>query len=233
MGFFKASTEQDDVKDGGNGGRYISESGIYEVTIEALIVDVNEKGARTLNMYVEYNGQKQMIFNAMRLENNDLSTNFGAKLFNKLCIIADIEDVEDPVDMPLPIGKGEEVKECKVLEQFCGMPVKVRIQMEYKIYEGNMQENKLVRNFFRYEDNATAAEIVNDVPAFIEGEEQESFIGKQFSIEEPKSTTSIYENVSEEDVKAWIAGGRGRNNKKTETAKPKAGFASQRKFGKK
>ena len=93
MGFFTVKTDEETVRDySGDGGAYISKSGIYEIVIKSVIVDKTQNGSEFLNLWFEHQGQEQIIFQAMRLTNNDGSANLGAKLFNKLCVIAEFGD---------------------------------------------------------------------------------------------------------------------------------------------
>ena len=224
MGFFTVKTDEETVRDyTGDGGAYISKSGIYEIIIKAVIVDKTQNGSEFLNLWFEHQGQEQIIFQAMRLTNNDGSQNLGAKLFNKLCVIADFgegTEIQDPQPRMLPVGKGGEEKECMVLSEFDDLPVKVRVQFEYRIYEGKIQENKIVRNFFRFEDNATASEIVNN------SEEK----GKQFEKESEMADKVTYKDgLTEEDVQQWL---KDRRSGKKEAEKKPSG-TGRRSFGRK
>ena len=227
MAFFKVTTNEESVKDyTGDGGKWLNKSGIYEVIIKAVIADTTAKGSEYLNLWVEYEGQLQPLFQAMRLTNNDGSRNLGADLFNKFCIVAGATgdtEVADPVSRMIPMGKGGEEVECMVLEDFDNVPVTIRLQMEYSMYEGKVQETKSIRNFFRYEDKATASEIVNN------SEEK----GKQFAAEQEAADKVTYrDGLTEEDVAEWKKAQKS-GKKETSENKPKAGFGQKRTFGKK
>ena len=89
MAFFKVTTNEESVRDyTGNGSKWLNKSGVYEIIVKAVIADTTAKGSEYLNLWVEYEGQTQPLFQAMRLTNNDGSRNLGADLFNKFCIIA-------------------------------------------------------------------------------------------------------------------------------------------------
>ena len=227
MAFRTVKTSEEHVKDyTSDGGNYLNKSGVYEVVIKAVIVDSSPSGSEYLNLLVEYNGQVQPIFQAMRLTNNDGSENLGAKLFTKLCVIAGATDgaeIPDPVTRMLPIGEKGVDKECRVLEIFDDIPVHLRLQMEYGMYEGKVQERKNIRNFFRFEDKATAAEIINETEA-----------GKQYEQElEYAEKVTLKEGLTEEDVAEWKKNRRkGGSDKKEEGKKPAGGFGGKR-FGNK
>ena len=226
MAFFKVTTNEESVKDyTGDGGKWLNKSGIYEVIIKAVIADTTAKGSEYLNLWVEYEGQLQPLFQAMRLTNNDGSRNLGADLFNKFCIVAGATgdtEVADPVSRMIPMGKGGEEIECMVLEEFDDTPMVIRLQMEYSMYEGKVQQSKIIRNFFRFEDHATASEIVNNADA-----------GKQFEAEQAYADKVSYKDgLTEEDVAEWLKNQKS-GKKEDSNKKPAAGFGTKRTFGKK
>ena len=226
MAFFKVTTNEESVKDyTGDGGKWLNKSGIYEVIIKAVIADTTAKGSEYLNLWVEYEGQLQPLFQAMRLTNNDGSRNLGADLFNKFCIVAGATgdtEVADPVSRMIPMGKGGEEIECMVLEEFDDTPMVIRLQMEYSMYEGKVQQSKIIRNFFRFEDHATASEIVNNADA-----------GKQFEAEQAYADKVSYKDgLTEEDVAEWLKNQKS-GKKEDSNKKPAAGFGQKRTFGKK
>lgn len=227
MAFFKVSTNEENVKDfvGSGGGKWLNKSGMYDIIIKAVIADTSAKGSQSLNLWVEYEGQDQTIYQAMRITNNDGSPNLGQKLFTKLCSVVgatDGQEIADPVSRMIPMGKGGDEVECMVLEEFDNTPITIRLQMEYSMYEGKIQENKTIRNFFRFEDKATASEIVNNTE-----------VGKQYLIEQESADKVTYrDGLTEEDVIEWKKT-RGSSKKETTDNKPKAGFGQKRTFGKK
>ena len=226
MAFFKVTTSEESVKDyTGDGGKWLNKSGIYEVIVKAVIADTTAKGSEYLNLWVEHEGQLQPLFQAMRLTNNDGSRNLGADLFNKFCLIAGATegaDINDPVSRMIPMGKGGEEIECMVLEDFDDTPILIRLQMEYSMYEGKIQQSKIIRNFFRFEDHATAAEIVNNAD-----------VGNQFEKEQEYADKVSYKDgLTVEDVAEWLKNQKS-GKKEDSNKKPAAGFGQKRSFGKK
>ena len=224
MGFFTVNTSEDAIKDySGDGGKWLNKSNIYPLVVKHAIVSISSKGSKSIDLWVDHDGQEQMLFQAMRLTNNDGSENLGSKLFTKFCVVAGAangEVIADPISMMLPVGKGKEEKECMVLEQFNDIPITLRLQMEYSMYEGKIQARQNVRNFFRFEDNATAAEIIDN------SEEK----GKQFLAEQEYADKVTYnDELTPEDIEAWIKN-RGKEQK-TPTKTPAAGFGGKRTFG--
>jgi hypothetical protein len=226
MGFFSVSTSADTVRDftGVSNSKFITKSGIYNIIIKNMIVNTSPNGSQSIDLFISYNNQDQMLYNAIRLTNNDGSRNVSADLFNKLLIIlgaTEGDDIAEPVPMQLPIGKNGELKECMVLDEdvLKDVLVFVRVQLEYSLYNGKIQERKIVRNFFRYTDKATAAEIVN-----------ETEVGQQYAKEEEYAEVITYkDDLTEEDIDNWIKSGR--NSVAKETKKPKTGFGVKRTFG--
>lgn len=193
MSFAKSSKKAEDVKQ--SGGNYINGSGIYPVNLIAPIVSVSNGGSTSVEMYVEHNGQKQVIYGNLRVTNNDGSSNqIGAKIFNQLMIIADVDDVADPIEAELPIGKKEAMKDCAVLEDLADIDVLMRVQMEYNAWNGNIQEKKVIKGFYR-EDTATAEEIVN-----------ESDVGKGYEGDQKYVNNVTYKDgLTPEQIAQWIA----------------------------
>lgn len=196
MSFAKSSKKAEDVKQ--SGGAYINASGIYPVHIIAPLVSISNGGSTSVDMYLEHSKQKQVIYGNLRVTNNDDSPNkIGAKIFNQLMIIADVDDVADPIEAELPIGKKEAMKDCAVLEDLADIDVLMRVQMEYGAWNGSITEKKVIKGFYR-EDTATAEEIVNesDVGAGYEGDQK--YV----------NNVTYKDGISPEQVAAWIAAKR-------------------------
>lgn len=220
MSFFNASKKQEDVKQGGS--NYITGSGIYPVTVLAPVVSVSKGGSTSVDLFCEHLGQKQIVYGNLRITNNDGSPNkIGAKIFNQMLIIAGLDAVADPISAELPIGKKDSMKEVDVLEDLADQDMLLRIQMEYSIYNGDIQEKKIIKSFFRA-DKATAEEIVN-------GEEP----GPGYERELKYVNNVTYKDGLDEDtVKQWIADKRPTGTGGGASGKPKKApsFGSKR-FG--
>lgn len=193
MSFASASRKAEDVKQGGS--NFINSSGVYEVEIKAAFVSVSNGGSTSVDLFVDHNGQDQVIYGNLRITNNDGSRNeIGSKIFNQLLIISGIDDVSDPVDGELPIAEKGKMKDVPILEDLSDIKILMRIQMEYGAWNGNITEKKIIKGFFRAEDKATAEEIVNDTNHG-EGYEKES---KYFS------NVTYNDNMTEKEVSQWI-----------------------------
>lgn len=195
MSFFKKQTSEEALKEGGD-SKYISKSGLYDLNVITAFVGGTAKSP-VVELYVDLNGQAQPLYGNMRLTNNDGSENFGAKVFNKLLVIADIDGVEDPIEGTLPIGKKQADKDVAILESIQDIDCKVHVQMEYSIYQGSIKEKTVIKNFYRA-DGASANEVVNDTEIGLDLEK----------------STKYFENVTYKDgldaeqVNEWIAAKR-------------------------
>lgn len=228
MSFFKADKEQAAKQEGGN---YITQSGIYDVVLKHVIVDINEKGGVALNFNYDLNDQNQTLWGGLRLTNNDGQDNFQAGTFNKLLVIADLEDVADPEEATLPIGKEGADKDVMVLADLEDIPCKMRVQMEYGKYNGDFTEKKVIKAFYR-EDGASADEIINETEIGVKLAKDEAYAD---NITYKESRKGAGDAPTAEEITAWIAakrpkgtaGASGTGGATAATNKPKFG----KKFG--
>ena len=220
MAFFKANRTEEAVKDRAE-SKVINKSGIYDINILAAFLSGDPKGSMVVDFYIDHEGKKQVLYGNLRLTNRDGSENFAAKYFNQLLVIADIEEVEDSVDGELPIGKEGALKDVALLEDLSDIECKVKIIMEYGIYQGSITEKKVIRGFYNT-DGFTAEEILKGVE-------------KPEQIEKDKNyVKDVYKDgLTKEVVEAWIANGRKKGDipggaSKAEKTKPSFGA---KKFG--
>ena len=196
MSFFKASTKKEDVKQGGR--NHITKSGSYPVRILAPVVSVSKNGSTSVDLYLDHAGQAQIMYGNLRITNNDGTPNkIGAKIFNQLVIIAGLDDVAEPVEADLPIGKEAAMKSVAILEDLCDLDCIIRVQMEYSVYKTNIQEKKIIKAFFR-EDTATAEEIVNGTEPGPGYEREMKYV----------DNVTYKDNLTPEAIAAWISAGR-------------------------
>ena len=224
----KASKSKEDLAQS-SGTSYLTTSGCYPVNIIAPFASTSKNGSTSVDLFIDHASQKQVIYGNLRITNNDDTQNaIGAKIFNQLMIIADVEEVSDPVDAELPIGKAGADMDVGVLEDLADIDVILRIQMEYSVYNSSIQEKKVIKGFFRAEDNASAEEIVNETEA-----------GVQYAKEEKYFNNITYKDGLDADtVEAWISdkrpkntGGSGSGSGSTAPTK-KPAFGKKRSFGK-
>ena len=229
MAFFKTSNAQEDVKDV-VGGAYINSSDMYDVEIVAGFMDKNDKGARVISLLVNHNGTEQPLFAAFRLDNNDGTPNFESQMFNKFLIVCGVDELDEPQEAYLPIGKNKSDRETLIFPELEGINVTLRIVMEYGMYNGKVQERKKIKGAYNIDTKATASEIVNNAEP-----------GQQYEKDLEYANKTIYkDDLDEETIKNWIDAGRpetldGAKGGSTGNAKPdKPKFGSKTsKFAKK
>lgn len=223
MAFAKVSTKKEDLAQGG-GSNHINKSGMYPVSILAPVVSVGAGGSVAVDMYVDHQGQKQTIYGNLRVTNNDGKPNeIGSKTFNQLLVIAGLEDVADPIEADLPIGKKESMKTVEILEDLCDVEAVMRVQMEYGVYNGSITEKKVIKGFYRAGDFASAEEIVNESEAGVQYEKDLAYA----------SNVAYKDDLDEAAVNAWIAAKRPKGTaSNAPTAEKTPSFGKKRSFGK-
>ncbi len=197
MAFYTVNTSEQAITDTNTGvSKYINKGGMYPLTLKKVVVNTSASGSTSLDFLVECNEQEQPIFTAIRLTNKDGKANFQAALFDKLMVIAGIDTVDDPVEHTFAWGKNSNAEARPVLEDFIDAEVIAHIRMEYSVWNDKIQEKKVIKNFFRTSDNATASEIINNSDS----------VGKQYQKELEDCEKPIFRNgLTEEDVKKWKA----------------------------
>lgn len=222
MAFAKKSQKAEDLKQGSTG--YINSSGIYDLTILSAFVDTSDKGSSVVNFFVENEGQTQPLYGNLRVTNTDgVENTIGMKVFNQLLVIADLDEVNDPVEGVLPIGKDEADKDVAILEDLEDIQVKVRVQMEYGVWNGNITEKKVIKGFYRSSDNATAEEVVNEANYGATFEKDQKYV----------NNITYRDDLTEEEVTKWIADGRQKGGAKASKAPATPSFGQKKKFSKK
>ena len=191
MSFFTASIDKKAIAE--NRKEFITKSGIYDGVIKFVSVKVNDHGARSLNFNVLYQGSETTLY-GLKLDNNDGSENFQRNIFNKLCVIAGIQNVNDPVKEIHKVGRDQKEESFDVLDQFNDLPVKVNIRFRYSKYNGEIREQREIMGFYR-EDGATASEIVSGTA-----------VGVQLEKDKKYAENNRYDDgLTIADVEAWKA----------------------------
>jgi hypothetical protein len=190
------SKSQEAIKDSGNGGGLINRSGIYDVTINYVQVAETKNGAYQLNFNVNSGGMDQTIYGPYITSKDGKVNEITQNLLNRLCIIAGMDDGQEieTEEAEFPVGKDQKMMEMQIIPQLSDLPVKMRIQMEYSLWDNNIQERKAIKAFYR-EDGATAAEA-----------ESGENIGKRLALDEEKYATNVTykDGLTEADVQEWI-----------------------------
>lgn len=199
------SKKQDDIKDTGNGGAFINRSGIYDVTLNYVQVAPTKNKAYQLNFNVNNGGMDQTIYGPILINTDGKVNEITQALLNRLCIIAGMDDGQEieTETVEMPVGKEQKLMEMEIIPELSEVNVKMRVQMEYSLWNNDIQERKAIKAFYR-EDGATAAEA-----------ESGENIGKRLALDEEKyaSNVTYRDGLTEEDVKEWIQsrsnGGKG------------------------
>ena len=227
MSFATSSKKKEDIEQS-TGGKYINGSAIYPVEILAPFVSVSNGGSESVDFFVDHKGQEQVVYGNLRTRNNDGQPNvIGSKVFNQLMIIAGIDDCSDPIDGELPIGQKGKMKDAAILEDLSDVSVLMRVQMKYSAHNGNIQEKKVIKGFYRAEDMATAEEIVNETDAGAGYEADQKYV----------SNVTYKDNLTPEQIEQWIkdkrpkgtAGNDAGSGSSTKKDAPK--FGTKRRFG--
>lgn len=195
---FSISTDKEDIQtSGGGGSSFISDSGIYPVTIKFASVEQSKNGAIQVNFNIDYNGNSQTIWGPYITSNDGKPNKIGRTQINNLGIIAgmtaddDIEVVEETFN----VGKDNKPTEFNVIEQFTDLPVFIRVQKEYSSYNGKISRKLNPMAFYRASDTASAPEIVNGTE-----------VGKHYETDLAKYSTQIkYTDCTQEEAEAWEA----------------------------
>lgn len=190
MSFFTANKSAEAVTET-SGSSYVSKSGIYPVTLKVVSVDKNDKGARSINFNVDYNGNRTTLY-GLKLDNNDGTPNFAAKIFNNLCIIADLDTIGEPEMQTHKLGKDNKEVNLAVLTEFEDIQVLIRVQEEYSKWDDKINKRMVIKAFYR-EDGASAEEIVKGTA-----------IGTQLEKDKKYAENVTYrDELTPEEVQAW------------------------------
>ena len=204
MSFFKPDLTADAVKES-TGGSFLGSSGIYDVTLKTVSVDVSKNGATSLNFNVDYNGNPSTIY-GLYISDSQGKPLFGAQTFTRLCAVAKVEDVSDPVEEEHTLGKDNKPVTLAVLQDFSDLVCKIRVQEEYSKYNGEIKKKLVIKNFYT-EDGASASEVI----AQVNGESVT--IGTQLAKDQEYASNVTYKDgLTAEDIEAWKKAKSGKTN---------------------
>jgi len=230
MALVKTKRDSESVKESTGNSKYLTKPGFYDVEVLAAIANQGKGDSLVIDFFIDHDGQKQPLYGNLRILNNNGEENkIGMSLFNKLLVIQDLDEAEDPEEVVLPIGKNGVDKDVAIIPNLTEFPVTLQLNIEYSVYDGSIQEKKIIRNFFRASDHATAAEIVNEVDT----------VGEQYTkdvtyFESSDTKGYIYkDNLNAEIVEKWIKDNRPKgtiSNTSAQTVK-KPSFAKKKRFG--
>ena len=216
---FKVNTQADALKESGAGGQFISNSGIYPVTINFLSINQSSKGSYNYALNIDYNGNSQTIYGPT-IQNNDGSENvIGSRSLNKVCVIAGLDSgaALNLEEEEHTVGKDNEVKTFVVATDLSGLECKLQLKRVYDKYKGEIKPKLNIESFFRMSDGASADEIV------AEANGKDVTFGAQLAkIEENEATTQPRygkdedkNQVTEEEVAAFLEAKKSGNSTTT------------------
>lgn len=195
MKLFKISTSADALSSSGE-SKYISKSGIYDVTINFASVDVSKNGAQSVNFNIEYNGNSQTIYGPYITDTKQNPLKIGMQLINSLGIIAGLTD-DDELELETEthnVGKDNKPQDFTVITQFTDLPIKIRLQEQYSVNPNTKEIRKSMvpKAFYRQVDGASAAEIINSTE-----------IGIQLEKDKAYAENITYDGCTAEDVQSF------------------------------
>lgn len=176
---------------------YINSSGIYDATLNYVQVAQTKNGAYQLNFNLTHQGTDQTIYGPIIVNKDGSPNEITQDLVNRLCVIAGMADGQEleTEEVVVKLGKEQKETEITIISGLTEIDLKIRVQMEYSLWNNEIQERKAIKAFYR-EDGASAAEAVS-------GEN----IGKRYNLDKEKYADNVTyrDGLTEEDVKAWIA----------------------------
>ena len=213
---FTITTDKAAISTSGGGSSIVNKSGIYDATIKFASVDTSTKGAKSVNFNLDVNGTNQTIYGPYIYDRDGKPLEIGLKLINQLAILAGLRDGDHPTieTETHNVGRDNKATDFEVITDFTDLPIKVRIQMEYSMYEGNISERKNIKAFFSA-DGASPAEI-------IARENGDSVtIGKDLEKQQKYVDNVTYKDLlTKEDVDQWLANKANKSNNTTPKPTP-------------
>jgi len=187
VAFLTVKTES--VKQEGESG-YLNKSGIYDLVLKHAEVKRTANGATQIN----YIFDKVMSFGNTILGVNGQPT-FGYKVIESAAAVLGESELSDPEPVSVKFKKGS--KELNCIPELTDVNVKAWIQFEYRMYNGNVQENVVVKRFYRATDGASGSEVVAQDAG------EKVTIGERLEKDSAVAETVKYDGVTAEAVAAW------------------------------
>ena len=202
MAFLTVNTESV-AKEGGD---YVTKSGIFDLTLKHAEVVNTTNGAVSMNYFFD---------KVMSYGNNIIGVNgqptFGYKILEALATVIGEEELSDPEPTTVTFKKGS--KELSCIPELNDVAVKAWIQVSYRMYKGEIQEDVSVRRFYRASDGASGSEVLS-------GED----IGSRLAKDSEVATEIKYEDgVTSDAVAAWKKAQQDGNKPAAAAGAPKTG----------
>jgi len=185
LAFLSVSQESIEKAAEGNSS-YIKTSGIYDLNLRAAEVKPTTNGATQVNY----------IFNNIMSYGNTVVNKQGKRIFGMdilegLAATLGEEVLSDPE--PTDVKFKTQTKSLNCIPELTDVDVKAWIAFEYRIYNGEIQENVSVKRFYRAADGASGSEVLS-------GKD----IGTQLAKDEKYASEVKYsDGLDEAAVEAW------------------------------
>jgi hypothetical protein len=199
---FKINTDKSVISESA-GSSFINGSGVFDVSVNFASIGVSKSGAEQFVFNLDYKGSSQTIYGPYykgTTANGGKFSDIAVGLYTTLGVIVGLTDGEQfttEVESH-KVGKEQKEVELDVIQELTDKVIKIQVQAEFSIYQGEIKENLVLRSFFR-EDGASAEEILND------GE-----VGKRLAMVEEKyaSNVSYKDGITAEQATEWKANKR-------------------------
>lgn len=206
--FAKKNVEETEDYQGNSKGLY--SSGLFEdVEIVACWLNKSpDSKSESLGLLLAKDGKQEIVFSALKITNNDGSTNeIGQGSIHQLCIAAGLEDGinsldEEPNDtMEVAIGKKGAMQEVQVFSQLCGITVSyVKINNYYE-YNSNIMQGVNFTVWYENETKRSAGEYAES----LKGEDVE--FGRKYAKDVEYygdiEDATDYGEFTPKQIKAW------------------------------
>ena len=188
---------------------FVNTSGIYTMTLKHGEVVTTTNGAVQVNYFFD---------KCMSYGNNILGVQgqatFGYKILEALATVLGTDELSDPEMTTVKFKKGS--KELACIPELNDVVIKAWVQISYRMYKGEIQEDVSIRRFYRESDDASGSEIIT-------GED----IGSRLAKDKEVADEIKYEDgVTAEAVAAWKKAKSGDNKPQAGAAAPSAAKAS-------
>ena len=229
----KTKVDMDALAEAPKSGNSIPTSGVYDITLKAVTLDLSPWGTKNVGLYIEVDGQPRMMYSVLDLGPDDMSglEDWKVKAYEKawnvfdhMCVVAGIDpnDLTETETMSLPIGKDKAMKDVEVFPEFEDKEIKAWFKFEYyKSKTGDIKEKVVLKEVFTPE-GLSGDEVLRGETEPVRLEKLSKYI----------NDVSYKSELTKEIVDEWIANGRKSGSNATTTPRKVPSFGKKT-FGKK
>jgi hypothetical protein len=215
-------------------GNSIPTSGIYDVTLKCATLDLSPWGTRNVGLFLEVDGNPRMMYSVLDLGPEDTtgleswkveSYDRAWAVFDHMCVVCGIDpnDLAETETVSLPIGKEKAMKDVEAFTEFEDKEIKAWFKFEYyKSKDGDIKEKIVLKETFT-STGLSGDEVLREETEPTRIEKLEKYV----------SAVAYKSELTEEDVKAWIEGGRKSGGGTAPSAPTKTPSFGKKTFGKK